>query len=378
MCAQRWIPYGRQSIDDSDIEAVCSALQSDFLTTGPAVEKFEGAVSQYCEVEHGIAVSSGTAALHCCMYALGIAEDDEVIVPPITFAATANCVRYQGGRPVFADVEAETLLIDPHSVEKKITPRTKAIIAVDYAGQACDWEALRRIADKHSISLVADACHALGAEYNGTKVGGLADLTVLSFHPVKHIATGEGGMVLTDDLFLARRVRMFRSHGIESDFRTREKNGAWHYDMVDLGYNYRLTDIQAALGANQMTRLESFLLRRREIAAKYDAAFAGSTVEPLKLVPGRNHAYHLYVVKVSERERVFSEMREAGVGVNVHYIPVHYHPYYKQNLGTGPGMCPIAEECYEKLLSLPIFPGMSDDEVDFIVDTLLKAVGDRS
>lgn len=372
---KQWIPYGRQAVDESDIDAVVDVLRSDFLTTGPKVGEFEEVVAGYCGVRYGVAVSSGTAALHCCMYALEIGEGDEVIVPPITFAATSNSVLYQGGTPVFADVDSQTLLVDPASVESKITPKTKAIIAVDYAGQPCDWDELRAIADRHGLKLVADACHAIGAEYAGRKVGKLADMTVFSFHPVKHVATGEGGMVVTDDNQLADRARLFRGHGISSDFRSREESGAWFYEMVDLGFNYRLTDIQSALGISQMNKLDASLARRREIAASYDKAFADTPVSPLELANDRSHAYHLYVVKVPQRDRVFSALREQGIGVNVHYIPVHLHPYYMQNLGTGEGLCPVAEAAYAEIISLPMFPALTDEEVAIVIDKVLEAVG---
>ncbi len=371
---KHWIPYGRQSIDEADIEAVVEVLRSDFLTTGPKVAEFERVVAEYCEVNLAVAVSNGTAALHCCVHALGIGAGDEVIVPAITFAATSNCVLYQGGTPVFSDVDSQSLLIDPESVESKITPRTKAIIAVDYAGQPCDWDSLREIADRNGVFLVADACHALGAEYKDRKVGSQADMSVFSFHPVKHIATGEGGMVLTNDPVLAERARLFRSHGISSDFRSREKAGAWFYEMEDLGFNYRLTDIQCALGISQMGKLDSYLKRRREIARTYDRSFDGTPVTSLKSHDDRNHAYHLYVVKVPERDRVFSAMREVGIGVNVHYIPVHLHPYYQKKLGLHEGMFPVAENAYKQILSLPMFPSMTDGDVDTVITQILAAV----
>jgi len=370
----RWIPYGRHSIDESDIKAVSEVLKSDYLTTGPRVGEFESLVASRCDVRHGVAVSSGTAALHCCMFALGVGPGDEVVVPPITFVASANCVVYQGGTPVFADVEPGTLLLDPDAVEAAITPRTKAIVGVDYAGQTCDWDALRRIADRHGVALVADSCHALGGAYKGRKVGSLADMTVLSFHPVKHIATGEGGMVLTDDEELARKVRLFRGHGITSDAFSREKEGAWFYEMTDLGFNYRITDIQCALGISQLGRLDAFLARRREIASEYDAFFRGTCVTPLVCKEQRLHAYHLYVVEVPDRDRVFSDLRQAQIGVNVHYIPVHFHPYYRQRFNTGEGLCPVAEKAYGRILSLPMYPSMSDDDVARTKATVLEVV----
>ncbi|MCP4566239.1 MAG: aminotransferase class I/II-fold pyridoxal phosphate-dependent enzyme, partial [FCB group bacterium] len=246
------IPYGRQSIDEEDIQSVVEVLRSDWLTTGPKVDAFEHALADYVGAEYGVAVSSGTAALHCAMYALGIGPGDEVILPPMTFAATANCVVFLGGTPVFADVQPDTLLIDPVAVEKKITKRTRAIIAVDYAGQPCDYDSLRDIANSHGLSLIADGCHALGAVYKGHRVGSLADMTVFSFHPVKHITTGEGGMITTNDPKFAGRMRRFRNHGIDTDFRQREQQGSWYYEMVDLGYNYRITDMQCALGLSQL------------------------------------------------------------------------------------------------------------------------------
>ena len=373
------IPYGKQSIDQQDIEAVISVLKSDFLTTGPLVEKFETALANYTKTTYAVAVSSGTAALHCAMYALQIASGDEVIVPPITFASTANCVCFQDGTPVFADVEPDTLLIDPLKIEEKITKKTKALIGVDYAGQACDWDQLRYIADKHNLALIADSCQALGAEYKGTKTGSLADMTVFSFHPVKHITCGEGGMITTDNKKLAQRLRLFRNHGISNDFRQREQQGSWFYEMTDLGYNYRLTDIQSALGLSQMKKLPDFLNRRRQIARQYDEAFSTmDSISPLHRKKGCAHAYHLYVVKINtdrgSRSSVFSELRAAGIGVNVHHIPVHLHPFYKKNFGYTLGLCPVAEQAYEKILSLPIWPGMTSSDIENVIHEIKKVM----
>lgn len=375
------IPYGRQSISAADIEAVAEVLRSDWLTTGPMVDAFETRLAEYVSARHGVAVSSGTAALHCAMYALGVGPGDEVIVPPMTFAATANCVVYQGATPVFADVCPDTLLIDPVQVEKRITARTKAIIAVDYTGHPCDYDALREITDTHGLKLVADGCHALGAEYKGKRVGSIADLTVFSFHPVKHIATGEGGMIVTDDDDLARRMRQFRNHGITTDFRQREEVGSWRYEMVDLGFNYRLTDIQCSLGISQLKRLPDFLKRRREIAARYDAAFAGEpVVASLSSRQDCLHAYHLYVVRidpdcgVSRRDALFAKMKAAGIGVNVHYIPAHFHPFYRKRFGFEQGACPIAEKAYQEIMSLPIYPGMRDEDMAEVIEKLLLAI----
>ena len=369
-----FLPYGRQVISEADIDAVVAALRSPWLTTGPLVADFENAVADFCDVRHGVAVSSGTAALHAAMAAIGIGPNDEVIVPAMTFAATANAVVYQGGHPVFADVVADTLLIDPASVEALINKRTKAIVAVDYTGQPCDYPALRTIAERHGIRLVADACHSLGAEYNGKKVGTLADCTIFSFHPVKHITTGEGGMVVTDNPDLAGAMRRFRNHGISTDHRQREAIGTWHYEMVELGYNYRITDFQCALGLSQMVQLPAFIERRRCIAHQYSEAFAASqAIRPLAIRPEAASAWHLYVVRLTggiAREEAFRQLREQGIGVNVHYLPVHLHPFYQDRFGTRPGLCPVAEAAYECLLTLPLHPGMTTNDVQRVIKTL--------
>lgn len=378
MADSPFIPYGRHLIDEDDLAAVAAVLRSDWLTTGPKVEEFEASVAAFTGAAHGVAVCNGTAALHAAMYALGIGPGDEVIVPPMTFAATANCVLYQGGTPVFADVDPETLLIDPGQVEARITSRTRAIIAVDYAGQPCDYLRLREITNRHGLALIADGCHALGAEFGAARVGSLADMTVFSFHPVKHVATGEGGMVVTDDANLAGSMRTFRSHGITTDHRQREKAGSWFYEMVELGYNYRITDIQCALGVSQMKKLSGFLERRRAVAALYDRLLAGvNGARPLGLRAGMTHAYHLYVVQLAQgmdRAEVFGRMREARIGVNVHYVPVHLHPYYRNRFGHGPGLCPVAEAAYERIISLPMHAGLSDADVTRVVESLKGAL----
>lgn len=368
------IPYGRQEIDESDIEAVVNVLKSDWLTTGPAVEDFEKQVATYVGAKHAVAFANGTAALHGITHALGITEGDEVITTPITFVASANCVIYQGGTPVFADVCSDTLLIDPKKVEEKITPRTKAVIAVDYAGQACDYDALRAICDKHNLQLIADGCHAIGGKYHDSMVGSVADMTAFSFHPVKHITTGEGGMVTTDDDAYAASLRSFRGHGITTDFRQREKLGGWFYEMEELGYNYRITDIQCALGISQLKRLDLWIAKRNELAAKYDSEFAEiSGITPLAQNDDTLNAYHLYVIKIDaavagvSREEMFKNLREAGVGVNVHYMPVYLHPYYQKTFNYGVGLCPQAEAAYEQIISLPIYPGLSIKDQDFVI-----------
>ena len=367
------IPYGRQFIDEDDVNAVVAALHSDYLTTGPKVAAFERCLADYVGVKYGVAVNSGTAALHAAMFALDLGPDDEVIVPPMTFAASANCVLYVSATPVFVDVNPDTLLVDTDAVESRITDRTRAIMGVDYAGHPCDWDKLRQIADTNNLALVADSCHALGAQYNGRKVGSLADMTVFSFHPVKHITTGEGGMIVTDDPALAARCRLFRNHGITSDYRQRESEATWFYEMVDLGFNYRITDIQCALGISQLKKLDRFLARRRTIAGSYHKAFMGfEGIRPLAVDSRVAHGYHLYVVRVDAKRRgdIFKGLRERGVGVNVHYIPVHLHPYYRKTLGTGPGQCPVAESAYEEIISLPIHPGMSDVDVTRVIEAV--------
>lgn len=376
---KHFIPYGRQWIDEGDIEAVGEVLRSDWLTTGPKVEEFEKEFACVIGVREAVAVSNGTAALHAIMAAIGIGPGDEVIVPPITFVATANAVVFQGGNPVFADVDPETLLIDPEEVTGKITPRTKAVVAVDYAGQPCNYDALRAITDRHGITLIADACHALGARYGEKKVGTIADMTAFSFHPVKHITTGEGGMITTNDTKLADTMRRFRNHGIDSDHRRRGELGTWYYEMVDLGYNYRITDIQCALGLSQLRKLPNWLARRQEIAQQYNKAFSVIPgIRPLRVAPEVYHAYHLYVISCcpngsdTRRGDFFTKLHEKGVGVNVHYIPVHLHPFYQKRFGCRVGQYPKAEKAYERIISLPIFPQMGERDVRTVIDAVIR------
>lgn len=367
------IPYGRQVIDEEDITAVVEVLRSDWLTTGPAVEKFEADVCAYTGARYGVAVSSGTAALHATLFALGIEKDDEVIVTPLTFAASVNCILYQGGSPVFVDVDPQTLLLDPVAVEAAVTPRTRAIIAVDYAGHPCDWNALRNIASKYHLALVDDACHALGAEYKGQKIGTLADITVFSFHPVKHITTGEGGMAVTNDNYLAERMRCFRNHGITTTATQREKSGAWFYEMTELGFNYRITDFQCALGSSQLKKLDGWLEKRTHIAQTYDKAFAKSVVQPIGRKMDVRHAYHLYVVRVPNRDLIFKMMRQNGIGANVHYIPVYLHPYYIKRMGTHKGICQNAEKAFQEIITLPLWPELSQDNIEHIKNIILNS-----
>ncbi|MBU6443651.1 MAG: aminotransferase class I/II-fold pyridoxal phosphate-dependent enzyme [Alphaproteobacteria bacterium] len=369
----RFLPYGRQQIGDADIKAVVEALCSDWLTTGPRVAQFENAFARFCGAAHGVAVNSGTAALHAAMRGIGVGPGDEVIVPALTFAASANAAVYEGATPVFADVEADTLLIDPKSVAARITPRTKAIVAVDYAGQPADYDALRAAAP--GLPIVADACHAPGATYNGRKVGTLADISCFSFHPVKHLTTCEGGMCLTENAEMAAHMRRFRNHGIDSDHRARDAAGTFAYDMVELGYNYRLPDVQCALGMAQLLRLPEWLLARRAVAAAYAKAFAEVPhATPLAQREGREHAYHLYVVRLApkiDRGAAFRRLRGHGIGVNVHYGPVHLMTFYRER-GYGPGLCPVAEEAAEHILTLPMFPAMSRSDVARVVEAVAE------
>ena len=378
---QTLLPYGHQSIDDEDIQAVVSVLKSDWITTGPKVAEFEQAIADYVGAKYAVSFSSGTAALHGAAYAAGIKPGDEAITTPITFCATANCILYQGATPVFADVDDDTLNINPQDAANRITEKTKAIIPVDYSGHPADLDTIRELAEEKDLIVIEDACHALGAEYKGKKVGGISDMTVFSFHPVKHITTGEGGMVTTDDGEMAARLRLFRNHGIEGDARQRQAKGKWYYEMVDLGYNYRLTDIGSALGLSQLNKLSKYLKRRREIASIYHDEF--SDMPGLKLPSQRPNvasAWHLYPVRLdldklnASRSDIFSAMLAENIGVNVHYIPVHLHPYYRNLFGYKGGEYPIAESSYESLISIPLFAGMTQRDVDNVISAMKKVI----
>jgi perosamine synthetase len=373
------LPYGRQSIDEDDIQAVVEVLRSAWLTTGPKVNQFEEAFAERVGARYAVSFSSGTAALHGAAFAAGLRAGDETITSPMTFAATANCVLYQGATPVFADVCRDTLNIDPEQVRAKITARTRAILPVDYAGHPADLDSILEIARRHGQVVIEDACHALGAEYRGRRVGSIADMTVFSFHPVKHITTGEGGMVATNNAAYAETLRRFRNHGISSDARQRQSAGQWHYEMVLLGFNYRLTDIGCVLGTSQLRKLESNLARRREIAACYTAAFRELPgIIPPAVRDDVNPAWHLYPIRLAlekltaDRGQVFRALRSENIGVNVHYIPVHLHPYYRDRFGHTGGEFPIAEDAYQRLISLPMFHSMSDQDVNDVIVAVSK------
>lgn len=368
------IPYARQDIGEEEIAAVTEALRSDWLTTGPQVDAFEREFAAATGAREAVALSSGTAALHTCMHVLGLGPGDEVIVPAMTFSATANAVLYVGATPVFADVDARTLLIDPQSVADRLSPRTRAIVAVDYAGQPADYKALKSLSASRRIRLVSDACHALGATYDGQSVGTLADISTFSFHPAKHITTGEGGMCTTDEAELAQNMRRFRNHGIDSDHRTRSQTGRHAYDLVELGYNYRLTDIQCALGRVQLKRLPRMLARRSAIADRYAAAFSDlKKIRPLRRLPGRTHAWHLFVVQLDtdalglSRDDAFAQLRAAGIGANVHYAAVHLLSLYRKRFGFKPGHCPRAEAAANTIMTLPLFSSMDDSDVEKVI-----------
>lgn len=379
----RFLPYGLHDLSEDDVAAVVEALRSGWLTTGPAVTRFEDALAERFGARHAVAVSSGTAALHAAYFAAGVGAGDEVVTTPITFAATANAALYLGARPVFADVDPGTVLLTPAAAEAAIGPATKVLAPVDFSGHPVDVDGFRALADARGLVLVEDACHALGASVEGRPVGSLAHMTVFSFHPVKHAATGEGGAVLTDDAALATRLRSFRSHGMVHDAPSMERapDGPWYHEQQELGFNYRITDLQCALGASQLTRLDDFVARRRAIAAAYDAAFAELPVDPLPDHPG--HARHIYVLRLRgaspPRREAFEALRARGLGVQVHYLPVYRHPYYER-LGYPLGLCPNAEDYYSRCVTIPLFPAMTDADVQRViwdVRAVIEEVGEE-
>jgi perosamine synthetase len=377
----RFLPYGRQFIEEADIEAVVEVLRSDWLTTGPKVGEFEEAFAARVGAAHAVSFSSGTAALHAAAFAAGLKAGDEAITTPMTFAATANCVLYQDATPVFVDVSTDTLNLDPDELAKKISAKTRAILPVDYAGHPADMTRIMEMARHRGMIVIEDACHALGAEFEGKRVGAIADMTVFSFHPVKHITTGEGGMVTTNNPQFVETLRRFRNHGISSDARQRQSAGQWHYEMVLLGFNYRLPDIVCALGIQQLKRLDANLARRREIAAEYAAAFreVPCVIAPT-VRPGANPAWHLYPIRLdlqkltADRAQIFRALRAENIGVNVHYIPVHTHPYYRERFGFRGGEFPVAEDAYTRLISLPMFHGMTAQDVRDVIAAVTKVV----
>ena len=367
------LPYGHQSIDEDDISAVVEVLRSDWITQGSKVDEFESELAKYCGVKYAVAMSSGTAGLHAACSVVGL-KGFEAITTPLTFAATSNAVVYCGGKPIFADIKDDTLNIDTREIKKNITMMTKAIIPVDFAGQPADMDEIMKIAHDNDCVVIEDACHALGAEYRGRKVGGIADMTVFSFHPVKHITTGEGGMVVTNNKKYYKRLKEFRSHGIVRGTRIGEP---WYNPIVELGYNYRITDFQCALGISQLNKLDKFILRRREIAERYNKAFAN--IDNIIILVEKEHnrsVYHLYVVQFKiGRDEIFKRLRANNIGVQVHYLPVHLHPFYQKNFGYKKGDCLIAERYYQQAITLPLFPSMREEDVEDVIKSIAKVVG---
>lgn len=385
---EKYLPYARQLIEEDDVAAVVEVLKGDWLTTGPKIAEFEAAFARYVGAKYAVALSSGTAALHAALFAAGVSRGDEVITTPLTFVATANAVLFMGAKPVFADIDPQTYNIDPADIERKITPKTTAVIAVHYTGQPCDMDAIHAVAERHNLAVVEDAAHALGAAYKGRRIGSLGNLTAFSLHPVKHITTGEGGVVTTDDEELYHWLLLFRNHGIVRDrARMVKDEGPWYYEVQDIGYNYRMTDFQAALGLSQLGKLDRFLGRRREIAARYNAAFQDlpEVTVPYQ-APWAESAWHLYVLALNldrlraGRREIFLALRAENIGVHVHYIPVHTHPYYKWLI--DPTVCPLgegspaprAEALYPRLITLPLFPAMTDRDVEDVIRAVRKVI----
>ena len=372
------IPYGKQTIDDDDKKAVMKILdENTYLTTGPKVNEFEEKICNYVGCSYGIAVNSGTAALHCAVYSAGIKENDEVIIPAISFVATSNVVLYQKAIPVFCDIDQETLNIDIHKIELLITNRTKAIIMVDMCGQPCNYEKIREICKKYNLILIQDAAHSIGAKYKNRKIGSYADITCFSFHPVKNITTCEGGMMVTNNDLYFKKAKSFRSHGVTRDFSIREKMNTHDYEMNELGFNYRIPDILCALGISQLYKLDDFVKRRNEIADYYNNFFKkySELINPLK-----NYyysAYHIYVIKLNtdnikkSRDEIFEKLKKSGIGVNVHYKPIYLHPYY-QKLGYNIGLCPTSEWVYNRIITLPCYPLLKNDELEYICNKVIE------
>ena len=372
-----FLPYGLHEMTDDDVEAVAGTLRSGWITSGPAIAKFEREFTSYTGAKYAVAVNSGTAALDIAVGALGLTPGDEAITTPLTFVATANALLYHGLKPVFADIDPRTWNLDPVSVRRKITAKTRAIVAVDYSGQPCDLDDLRDLASKEKLTLIEDAAHALGARYKGKPIGSQADLTTFSFHPVKHITTGEGGMVTTNNEQWHKRLLLLRNHGINRDAAERYgPQAAWRYDMVALGRNYRITDFQCALGSAQLKRLEGFVDRRRQLVASYRSRLP-KEIESISEMPDRISSWHIFPVLLprnSNRDVVFEKMRRANIGVNVHYIPVYHHSYYQRHVVTDPKDYPITEDVFQRLLTLPLYPKMTDEDIQDVAEALRMAL----
>lgn len=376
------IGYGHQYIDDNDIQAVVNVLKSDFLTCGPSIEEAEKKLCTITSAKHAVLIANGTAALHAICFASGIKEGDEVITTPITFAASANCVLYCGGRPVFADINQKTYNIDPISVEKCITDKTKAVIAVDFTGQAVELDQLRDICNRHNLLLIEDAAHSLGTKYDGRPVGSIADMTEFSFHPVKTCTAGEGGAITTNNDEFYKKLVLFRTHGITRNANLMEgsSEGGWYYQQVDLGYNYRMTDIQAALLSSQLDKLDLFSKRRKDLVKKYDEAFVSMPeITIQKEISKSDTVRHLYIIQLNlellkcGRKEIFDALQAEGVGVNVHYIPTYYFPFY-QKLGYQKGLCPNAEKLYERIISIPLYYSLTDEQQNMVIEAIKKVI----
>lgn len=380
-----YLPYGKQVIDEEDIASVVKVLRSDFLTSGPAIERFESEFAKFTGAKYAVAFSSGTAALHGACYAAGIGEGDEVITTPMTFAASANCVLYQGGKPVFADIDPLTYNLDPARIKENITDRTKAIIPVHFTGQPAELDEIIQIAREKNLIVIEDAAHALGAKYRNKSIGSIGDMTMFSFHPVKHITTGEGGMITTNNPLYYEKLLQFRTHGITRDqSRLRGNHGPWYYEMQFLGFNYRITDIQTSLGASQLSKIGSFIEKRKQLAEWYTQKL--SPIEEILLPHQRSYvdsSWHLFIIRLqlskltAGRKEIFQALQKENIGVNVHYIPVYLHPYY-ESLGFQKGICPVAESCYEEFITLPLFAGMDHRDVMDVVEAVKKVISHYS
>lgn len=376
--------YSHQLIEEDDIRAVEDVLRGDYLTCGPNVAKMERSLEAYTGARHAVAVSNGTAALHCACIAAGIGPGDEVITTPLTFAASANCILYCGAKPVFADIDPETYNIDPKSIERCISKRTKAVIAVDFTGQVVKARKIKEICNKYNLIFIEDAAHSIGSRYEGHMVGTLADMTAFSFHPVKTVTAGEGGAVLTDSNEFYEKLILAHTHGITHDEGWMEEvphEGPWYYEEISLGYNYRITDFQAALLVSQLGKIGRFIARRKEIVKRYDEAFYGMPgIIVQKEIPESDTCRHLYIIRLDleqlacTRREFFDAMSEENVQCQVHYVPVYWFPYY-QHLGYKKGLCPVAEETYKGIMSIPLYPAMSDQDVEEVIDAVKKVTG---
>ena len=372
--------YGHQYLDQADYDAVLDVLKSDYLTCGPKITELEAKLCEITGAKYAVACSNGTAALHIAAMAAGIGKGDELITTPITFAASANCVLYCGGTPVFADINEKTYNIDPDSVEAHITPATKAVVAVDYTGQAVELDRLRAICKKYNLVLIEDAAHSIGTKYNGMGVGSIADMTTFSFHPVKTVTGGEGGAVLTNNEEYYKKLLLYRSHGITraQDLMEHEIDGPWYYEQIDLGYNYRITDIQAGLIISQLDKLPMFSARRKEIVARYNEAFTkNDAIIVQEEIPESDTTRHLYILRINpekltiNRREFFDALAAENVCCNVHYIPVYYFPHYEK-LGYKKGLCPKAEKLYDEMITLPLYYGMSDQDCEDVIKAVEK------